>query len=106
MNSGRGIPNNLQRKFNQATYLQQIPTTHDVAQLYCSQGGNLTQFGFFGIDPLHNRPHLMWQRETFFFSSHPSFNDIFSNVVVGDGLLFKEAIVDFITITKSLELLV
>ena len=103
---GRGVPNILQIEYNRITNLQDVPTTYDATQLYSSQGGNLTQFGLFGIDPLCSRPHLLWQRETFFFSSHPSFDDMFSNAVTADGSFFKKAVLDFITITKSLELLV
>ena len=84
---------------NRVTPLQDVPTTSDAAEMYRFQGGNLTQFGLFGVDPLCNRPHLIWQRETYFFSSHPSFDDIFSNVVTADGSYFQEAV---IRITRSL----
>lgn len=103
--AGRGVPNALQMECNRLTPLQEVPSTNDAAQLYRSQGGSLVQFGLFGVDPLHNRADLIWQRETYFFSPRSSFDDIFSNVVTGDGSLFREAILDFITVTKSLQLL-
>ena len=51
---------------------------------------------------LYNRAGLIWQRETYFISSHSSFDDILSNAVTGDGLLFHDALLNFIQITKSL----
>ena len=102
--TGRGVPNTLQIESSRLAPLQNVPSTIDAAQSYRSQGGNLTQFGLFGADPLCNRPDLIRQRETYFVSSHPSFDDIFSNVVTGDGLLFQEAVIDYIRITKSLQI--
>ena len=54
---------------------------------YRMQGGDLTEFGLFGCDPLKDRPDLIQRRETYFFSTHPSFEDIFSNAVSGDGTI-------------------
>ena len=99
--TGRGVPNALQMECNRLTPLQAMPTTSDAAQLYRLQGGSLVQFGMFGVDQLHNRPDLIWQRESYFSSCHPSFDDIFSNIVSADGLFFQEALLDFIRITKS-----
>ena len=101
---GCGVPNTSQMECNRLTPLQAMPTTYDAAQLYRLQGGSLVQFGMFGVDP-HNRPDLIWQRESYFSSCHPSFDDIFSNVVSAYGSFFQEALLDFIRVTKSLELL-
>ena len=101
------MPNALQTECNRLTPFQNVPSTNDAARcstIVPAQGGSLAQF--FGIDPLYNRADLIWQRETYFISSHSSFDDMFSNAVTGDGLLFHDALLNFIQITKSLQLLV
>ena len=70
---------------------------------YQAQGGSITQFGEFGIDPLRNREDLVRRRDGLFAEQSPSFSAIFSNVVSGNGNFFKDGILNFISLTKSLE---
>ena len=102
---GQGVPNHLERERNEITpiHSQVIPTTDDAAELYRTQGGELTEFGLFGCDPLRDRADLIHRREVYFFSTHPTFEDIFSNAVSGDGSLFQTSLLDFIRVTKSLQ---
>ena len=102
---GRGVPSQLERECNRITSIptQFIPTTENAVEMYHMQGGDLTEFGLFGCDPLKDRPDLIQRRETYFFSTHPSFEDIFSNAVSRDGTIFYESICDFIRVTKSLQ---
>ena len=106
MNAGRGVPNNLEVECNNITSIpsQALPSTDDAVQMYHSQGWALTQYGLFGCDPLRNRADLIQRREMHFCSTHCSFEEIFSNVSQ-DGALFREAIIDFIRMTKSFQLL-
>lgn len=100
--TGRGVPNNLEREDNQITSIpnQVIPETDEAAQMYRTQGGEL---GIFGCDPLKDRADLVQRREAYFLSAHPTFQDIFSNVVSGNGARFYDALLDFIRVTKSLQ---
>ena len=102
---GRGVPNHLERECNRVATIssQAVPTTDAAAQMYRSQGGTLTEFGIFGCDPLKDRADLIQRREVHFFSLHPTFKDLFSNAVSGDGGLFRAAITDFIRVTRSLQ---
>ncbi len=102
---GQGVPNHLERERNELTPIpsQAILTTDDAAQMYRTQGGELTEFGLFGCDPLCDRADLIHRREVYFFSTHPTFEDIFSNAVSGDGTMFRQALLDFIRVTKSLQ---
>ena len=106
--TGRGVPNNLAIECNNITAIPSrvLPSTYDATQMYLTQGGTLVQFGLFGCDPLRDRADLIHRREVYLFSNHPTFNDMFSNVVSGDGALFSQAIIDFIRVTKSLQHLV
>lgn len=106
MNAGRGVPNNLEVECKNITSIpsQTLPSTDDAVQMYHSQGGALTQYSLFGCDPLRNRADLIEIREMHFCSTYCSF-EIFSNVVSQDGALFGEAIIDFIRMTKSFQLL-
>ena len=58
----------------------QIPTGALAKQQYEAQGGNITQFGEFGIDPLKNRQDLVQRRDGLFAEQSPGFSSMFSNV--------------------------
>lgn len=106
-NIGRGVPNNLEVECKNITSIpsQELPPTDDAVRMYHSHGGALTQYGLFGCDPLRNRADLIQRGEVHFSSTHCSFEEMFSNVVSQDGALFREAILDFIRVTKSFQLL-
>ena len=83
IHAGSGVPNGLQSQQNGITLMSDsdIPQTSNVLAMYTSQGGQLTEFGMFGEDPLSSQPDLVSRRDHYFFSTHPSFDDLFSDVV-------------------------
>ena len=70
--------------------------------MYRRQGGNLTEYSAYGIDPLRDRPDLVHRRDDYFFSTHSSFDDIFSDAVSSNGDFFQTAVMDFVHVTESL----
>ena len=106
--AGSGVPNVLQSQQNGITLMSDsdIPQTSNAVAMYTSQGGQLTVFGMFGEDPLSSRPDLVSRRDHYFFSTHPPFDDLFSDVVSETGNLFPCALLDFIRVTNSLKVLV
>ena len=70
---------------------------------YEAQGGSISQFGEFGVDPLRNREDLVCRRDGLFAEQSHSFSAMFSNVVSGNGNYFKDGILNFISITKLFE---
>ena len=91
---------------NTSMSLRDIPSREDAAQQYAQQGGRLTAYGIFGIDPLKERPHLVARRDQWLAATVPSYADIFSNVVLGDGELFKRSIITCIDATCRLSCLI
>ena len=80
-----------------------VPTAEQAQDMYTAQGRQLTEFGLFGSDPLRNSSDLIERRNRLFAFSNPEFSVIYSNIVSGDGNIFKNAIHSFISITASLE---
>ena len=72
-------------------------------QQYVDQGGSITAFGTFGYDPIRSRLDLIHRRDALFASQNQSFDDIFSDVVSGNGYLLQQSILSFIRIIGSLE---
>ena len=103
LSTGRGIPNHLQVERSEIIPIpdSEVPGTVET-DMYCSQGGQLTEFGLFGCDLLKERKDLIVKREEYFLSHH-CFGDVFSDVVSRRGETFSNAITDFIAVTKSLE---
>lgn len=99
------MPNTLQEEHSQITPIPAcvIPDTEEASHVYREQGGNLTEFGLFGSDPLKDRVDLMQRRETHFLSTHLPFKELFSDIVSGTGSHFQTAIIDFVGITNSLK---
>ena len=79
-----------------------IPTTEDAVDMYRQQGGVLTDPSEFGADPLQNDIQKIEQREQEFRSNAISFEDIFTNVISGNNVLFRQAILLYIDITDHL----
>lgn len=101
--SGSGVPCELARDPQNAAILpNNIPSRDNAAQWYTQQGGSLTAYGIFGIDPLKESPHLVARRDQWLAAAIPSYEDIFSNVVSGDGELFKRCIITCIDVTNRL----
>ena len=105
--SGCGVPNEMHRYFNGTTSIsaQSVPETSDAVDMFTAQGGSLTLHGLFGCDPLRDRQDLIQRRDQYFLSTHHSFGDIFSDIVSSDGDLLRNAILDFMRITESLQCL-
>ena len=103
--SGSGVPNEMHRYFNGTTSIsaQSVPETSDAVDMFTAQGGSLTLHGLFGCDPLRDRQDLIQRRDQYFLSTHHSFGDIFSDIVSSDGDLLRNAILDFMRITESLQ---
>ena len=83
-----------------------IPSKYDAAQQYAQQGGPLTAHGVFGTDPLKERPHLVARHDQWLAATIPSYAEIFSNVVSGDGEFFKRSIIMCIDVTHRLSKLI
>lgn len=71
--------------------------------MYIAQGGQLTEFGLSGSDPLRNSSDLIGRRSSLFAFSNPEYSAIFSDIVSGDGILFRNAVHSFMSITTLLE---
>ena len=76
-----------------------IPTKDDAALCYVQQGGRLTTYGTFGIDPPRELPHLVARRDQWLADVIPSHE---SNVVSGDGEFFKRSIITCIDLRNRL----
>jgi len=102
---GSGVPNEMHRCCNGTTSISShtVPATSDAVDMFIAQGGSLTLHGLFGCDPLRDRQDLVQRRDQYFLSTHHSFVDIFSDIVSGDGDLFRNAILDLIRISVSLQ---
>lgn len=79
-----------------------IPSVEDAIQMYTDAGGTITRVSSFGIDPLASSDALTNQRETEFIRDNSTFDEIYSNVMNGDGSLMVSAVVSFINITRNL----
>ena len=100
----RGIPNLLQheRPGTIATTNIHLPSTGDAVGMYRQQGGVLTDPSPYGTDPLENDTQKMDQRRLEFQSNAMTFEDIFTNVISGNDVPFRRAILLYIHITDHL----
>lgn len=80
-----------------------LPSTSMAQREYEAQGGRLTAVSNFGVDPLRNRPDLVIRRDGLLAASNPPFDEIFCNVVHGNGNNFKDCVLKFIDVTLDLE---
>lgn len=79
-----------------------VPSVEDAIQMYTDAGGTITRDSSFGDDPLANSGVLNNQRETEFIRDNPTFQEIYSNVINGDGSLLMSAVLSFFNITRNL----
>ena len=102
-----GVPEQRAADNNQITPIPPhlVPSVADAKQMYEAQGGQLTEYSHFGRDPLRDRADLVQRRDQWFMQTNPSYKDIFSNVVSDNGQFLEKAILDFISYTDSLKLL-
>ena len=70
--------------------------------MYTDSGGTTTLNSSFGVDPLSSSDALINQRETEFTQNNLSFDDIYSNVIHGDGSFMAATVLSFINITRNL----
>lgn len=98
-----GVPNVLASRTNQTTQLDPaiIPTTANAVALHEQLGCQLTRESQFGYDPLISYPHLSRLRERDFYLRHPSMEEVMECVLHGNTAVFKQAIKDFIELTRS-----
>ena len=79
-----------------------IPTVSEAVRMYEERGGSLARDATFGTDPLVMRADLIESRERLFFSSQPSGQSIFADVVHGQSHSLKRAIDYFVDVTNYL----
>ena len=79
-----------------------VPSVEDAIQMYTDSGGTTTLNSSFGVDPLSSSDALINQRETEFTQNNLSFDDIYSNVIHGDGSFMAATVLSFINITRNL----
>ena len=78
-----------------------IPSVEDAIQMYTDAGGTITRDSSFGIDPLASSDALINQRETEFIRDNPTFDEIYSNIINGDGSLMVRAVLSLINVTRN-----
>ncbi|XP_031560877.1 uncharacterized protein LOC116296908 [Actinia tenebrosa] len=81
---------------------EQVPDGLTAAQIYEGNGGNLTRFGSFGLDPLQGNQELSTQREQLLLQNIASYEAIFNQLVNGNPSLFQRALIYYITLSQSL----
>ena len=69
-----------------------VPSVEDAIQMYTDAGGSITLNSSFGVDPLASSDALINQREIEFTQNNPTFDDIYSNVINGDGSFMVTAV--------------
>lgn len=79
-----------------------IPSVEDAIQMYTDAGGTITRDSSFGIDPLASSDALINLRETEFIRDNPTFDEIYSNIINGDGSLMVRAVLSLINVTRNL----
>ena len=100
----RGIPDSLMVRDNRAKRIDVniLPPPDEAVRMYVNDGGTLTDSGPFGTDPIADYPDKVRIRETSFFERYPSFSDLFHELVNGNPVRFKEALLFHVDITKRL----
>ena len=105
---GKGIPNQL-RNFSEVITVSSsiLPTTELAVQEYEHHvGGTLAYSSPFGNDLLKDKPDLLLLRDQHFASSVGGYDDIYSDVVSGEGRLLQYAITTFNSLTQRLTQLI
>ena len=102
----RGIPNALAAANNQSTPLtsRDVPLTRQIIQLHQERGGS--RDATFGVDPISHLESLQSLRERDFIAHSQRVEEIFEDVLHGDGQLFKTPMHLFISLTQSYSALI
>ena len=83
--------------------LRYLPSTLQAVSMYeCETGGRISQETEFGNDPLRGDVSKCSIRSQAFFERHPSFDDIFHNLVNLNSIPFRNALLFYIDITYRL----
>ena len=92
----------------QTTFLHApaVPTTSEIIAVHCGNGGTVTAEHGFGSDPLEAYAEVQCLRECDFVHRYPSMGDVFESTLHGDGALFREALLYFISLTNAVSQLV
>ena len=77
------------------------PTTTEAVKLFEENGGQLTAWPEFGIDPLSCEESLSSARSQHFHSHNSDFIDMFHGVVNGNPALFQNTIQLFSVLTHE-----
>lgn len=96
-----GVPNMLAEMTRQITALNplQVPSVQEAVALHETTHGCLTRESTYGVDPIDEFPHLRALRERDFSLAFPSMDAIFSDVLHGDGIMFRDAVLVFISLS-------
>lgn len=79
----------------------QVPTSVEAVTAYENQGGTLTPFPSFGIDPLAENAKLKATREQR-YSNETNVETLFGDIVNGNSTSFEQAIQRYANITIQL----
>ncbi|XP_019860944.1 PREDICTED: uncharacterized protein LOC109589282 [Amphimedon queenslandica] len=105
--AGKGVPLVLsQQRFTTQVQASVVPSTVTATQDYEQQGGSLTHFSEFGIDPLRERHDLIRLRDEHFGVDIGSYETVFTDAVSGSGDLVERALLHFLTLTQRLAQLI
>ena len=98
----KGVPNRLAVTKNRTSRVPQssVPTPEEAVSLFEREGGSLTIFSSFGVDPLASRPDLFQRRHAEFISRFSDFNHIFHSLVNGNDALFRDGLKFFLELTE------
>ena len=78
----------------------QVPTVCEAVVLHEAAGGHLTRESTYGHDPIAENPQLQQLRKRDFFAAYPSMERIFFDVLHNRGIMLKEAILTFRSLTQ------
>lgn len=78
------------------------PAGRLLSREYVEHGGEITDFGGFGVDPLSSSPELFQQRDHRFHESFPSLGIVMSQATHGNHTYFMDAILFYLNLTHTL----
>ena len=100
---GKGVPLVLsQQRYTTQIQASVVPITDTAVLDYEQQGGSLTRFSQFGIDPLRERQDLVRLRDEHFDVDIGSYESVFTDAVSGSGDLVERALLHFLMLTQRL----
>ena len=98
----RRVPDRMMQRDNRTRAFTPslLPPTDQAIQLYESSGGRLSDPTPFGTDPIDGDRREM--RDQAFRRKYPSIDSIFHRLVNGESLIFKQALLFLIDVTRRL----